>query len=113
MTIKEKINSSLTYFDGGMGTLLQNAGLMPGELPESWNLTHLDIITGIHLDYLKAGANVLTANTFGANCLKFRNLDEIIGAAIRNARRAIELVEESKDRFVAFDMGPLGKMLAT
>lgn len=112
MTIKEKINSSLTYFDGGMGTLLQNAGLMPGELPESWNLTHPDIITGIHLDYLKAGANVLTANTFGANCLKFRNLDEIIGAAIRNARRAIELFEESKDRFVAFDMGPLGKMLA-
>ena len=112
MTIKEKINSSLTYFDGGIGTLLQNAGLMPGELPESWNLTHPDIITGIHLDYLKAGANVLTANTFGANCLKFRNLDEIIGAAIRNARRAIELFEESKDRFVAFDMGPLGKMLA-
>ncbi len=112
MTIKEKINSSLTYFDGGMGTLLQNAGLMPGELPESWNLIHPDIITGIHLDYLKAGANVLTANTFGANCLKFRNLDEIIGAAIRNARRAIELFEESKDRFVAFDMGPLGKMLA-
>ena len=112
MTIKEKINSSLTYFDGGMGTLLQNAGLMPGELPESWNLTHPDIITGIHLDYLKAGANVLTANTFGANCLKFRNLDEIIGTAIRNARRAIELFEESKDRFVAFDMGPLGKMLA-
>ena len=112
MTIKEKINSSTTHFDGGMGTLLQKAGLTPGELPETWNLTHPDIITGIHLDYLKAGANVITANTFGANCLKFHNLDEIIGAAIRNARQAIELFGESEDRFVAFDMGPLGKMLA-
>ena len=111
MTIKEKINTSLTYFDGGMGTLLQKAGLMPGELPENWNLTHPDIITGIHLDYLKAGANVLTSNTFGANGLKFDNLDEIIGAAIRNARQAIELFGESENRFVAFDMGPLGKML--
>lgn len=111
MTIKEKINTSLTYFDGGMGTLLQKAGLMPGELPEMWNLTHPDIITGIHLDYLKAGANVLTSNTFGANGLKFDNLDEIIGAAIRNARQAIEIFGESENRFVAFDMGPLGKML--
>lgn len=111
MNVKEKINSSLTYFDGGMGTLLQKAGLMPGELPENWNLTHPDIITGIHLDYLKAGANVITANTFGANCLKFDNLDEIIGAAIRNARRAIALFGESENRFVAFDIGPLGKML--
>ena len=111
MTIKEKINSSTTYFDGGMGTLLQKAGLMPGELPENWNLTHPDIITRIHLDYLKAGANVLTSNTFGANGLKFDNLDEIIGAAIRNARQAIELFGESENRFVAFDMGPLGKML--
>ena len=111
MTIKEKINTSLTYFDGGMGTLLQKAGLMPGELPEMWNLTHPDIITGIHLDYLKAGANVLTSNTFGANGLKFDNLDEIIGAAIRNARQAIELFGESENRFIAFDMGTLGKML--
>ncbi|MGN1444021.1 MAG: homocysteine S-methyltransferase family protein [Acutalibacteraceae bacterium] len=111
MTIIEKINSSTTYFDGGMGTLLQKAGLMPGELPETWNLTHPEKMTEIHLDYLKAGSNVITANTFGANCLKFDNLDEIIGAAIWNARKAIELFGESENRFVAFDMGPLGKML--
>ncbi|MCM1364746.1 MAG: homocysteine S-methyltransferase family protein [Faecalibacterium sp.] len=112
MSIKDKLGSALLYFDGGMGTLLQAAGLKPGELPENWNISHSDIITNIHLDYLKAGSNIISANTFGANCLKFDNLDEIIEAAIGNARKAIELFDGDKENcFVAFDMGPLGKML--
>ena len=100
------------YFDGSMGTLLQSAGLKAGELPENWNIEKPEVITGIHLDYLRAGSNVITANTFGANSLKFSNLDEIIKAAIGNARRAIELFEGNKDKcFVALDIGPLGKIL--
>lgn len=58
-------------FDGGMGSLLQAKGLKAGELPETWNLLHPDILKEIHLDYLKAGCDILTTNSFGANRLKY------------------------------------------
>ena len=110
MNIRDLTGKQRIYFDGGMGTLLQSAGLKPGELPEIWNLTHSDVIKNIHLDYLKAGSNVISSNTFGANSLKFDNLEEIISAALAIAKDA---VKESgrQDAFVAFDVGPLGKML--
>lgn len=112
MNIKELLNKKRLYIDGGMGTLLQKRGLQPGELPETWNLTHPDDITDIHLSYLRAGSNIITTNTFGANCLKFENLDEIISTAVKNAKRAIELFESNRDEcFIALDVGPLGKML--
>lgn len=112
MNIREKLHSSRLYFDGGMGTLLQAAGLKAGELPENWNISHPETVTNIHLEYLNAGTNIITANTFGANSLKFDNLDDIIAAAIGNARKAIELFDGDKQScFVAFDIGPLGKML--
>lgn len=112
MNIRDLLNKRRIYFDGGLGTLLQKRGLKTGELPEIWNLTHPEVLTDIHLSYLNAGSNVITANTFGANCLKYGNLEEIISSAIKNAKKAIELFEGDKaDRFVAFDMGPLGKML--
>lgn len=112
MNIKELLNKKRLYIDGGMGTLLQKRGLSAGELPENWNLTHPDDITDIHLSYLKSGSNIITTNTFGANSLKFQNLTEIISAAINNAKKAIELFDGNKEEcFVAFDVGPLGKML--
>lgn len=112
MDIKRFLNKSRLYFDGGMGTLLQQRGLKAGERPEEWNLTRADVITEIHLDYLKAGSNIISANTFGANCLKFDNYKQIIAAAITNVKKAIELFEGDKGKcFVAFDMGPTGKML--
>ena len=112
MNIKELLNKKRLYIDGGMGTLLQKKGLQPGEKPENWNLTHPDDITDIHLSYLKAGSNIITTNTFGANSLKIQNLSEIISAAVKNAKKAIELFEGNREEcFVAFDVGPLGKML--
>lgn len=112
MDIRDLLGKKRIYFDGGMGTLLQKKGLKPGELPEMWNITHPEILMEIHLQYLEAGSNVISANTFGANRLKFDNLEEIIAAAISNAKKAVELYEGDKsDRFVAFDMGPCGKML--
>ncbi len=112
MSIRNLLGKQRLYFDGGMGTLLQAEGLKPGEKPEMWNLTHADIIKDIHLSYLKAGSNIITTNTFGANCLKFDNLEEIISAAVTNAKNAIADFDGDKDKcFVAFDMGPLGKML--
>ncbi|MBQ1967161.1 MAG: homocysteine S-methyltransferase family protein, partial [Clostridia bacterium] len=112
MNIKELLNKKRLYIDGGMGTLLQKRGLSAGELPELWNLTHADDITDIHLSYLKAGSNIITTNTFGANSIKFSNLKEIIPAAINNAKKAIELFDGNKEEcFIAFDVGPLGRML--
>ncbi len=112
MNIRDLIGKERLYFDGGMGTLLQSKGLKAGELPEIWNITHPDEVKDIHLSYLNAGSNIITTNTFGANCLKFKNYEEIIAAAISNAKKAIEEFEGNKEKcFVAFDMGPTGKML--
>ena len=109
MNILEKIKNSITYFDGGMGTMLQDRGLAPGELPELWNISHRDVIIDIHRQYYASGCNILKANTFGANRLKFDNLEEIITAAIDNAKEARS--EFDGDRYIAYDIGSLGKML--
>ena len=112
MQLLELLNNKILYLDGGMGTLLQKRGLTAGELPERWNITHSDVIVDIHRSYLDSGSNVISTNTFGANLLKFSDseLDEIIGAAVKNARSAIELSTQ-KNAFVALDIGPTGKML--
>ena len=106
--ICELIREKRIYFDGGMGTMLQKRGLLPGELPELWNLEHPDIIVDIHHQYLEAGANIITTNTFGVNSLKYDNFDELIKAGISCALKAKNGVENS---FVAFDIGPLGRFL--
>ena len=112
MKILELLENKILYLDGGMGTLLQKRGLSAGELPERWNITHPDVIVDIHKSYLDAGSNVISTNTFGANLLKFSNteLEEIIKAAIDNARRAIELSTQ-REAFIALDIGPSGRML--
>lgn len=106
--ISELINKKRIYFDGGLGTMLQKRGLAPGELPEIWNITHPEIIEDIHRQYLEAGANVITTNTFGVNCLKHENFEELIVNAINCAKRATNGFDES---FIAFDIGPLGRFL--
>ena len=110
MNIRDLIGKQRLYFDGGMGTLLQAAGLMPGEKPELWNITHAEAVKNIHLDYLNAGSNIISTNTFGANSLKFDNLEQIIAAAIKNAKDALK-ESGREDCFTALDVGPLGKML--
>ena len=107
MTIEQRLRSARTYFDGGMGTLLQKEGLQAGDLPETWNLTHPSVLEEIHLAYMEAGANVITANTFGANRLKLDNPDDVIRAAYDNMARAKARFSGNKDEiYLAFDMGP-------
>ncbi len=109
MSIKEKLKNSIIILDGGMGTQLQAAGLPLGTLPEEWNLTHPEEIIKVHTDYLKAGANVIYTNTFGANCLKFGDrTEEVVAAAVQNAKSA---AKGFKDAFVALDIGPTGRLL--
>lgn len=107
MSIKSLIQKGFVFIDGGMGTQLQEKGLLPGESPELWNITHSDAITAIHRAYFEAGANIATSNTFGANPIKCDNWEELIVAAIENAKRA----RFNDSQFVALDIGPTGKLL--
>ena len=113
MKILDYLKENFIYLDGGMGTLLQAAELPSGELPERWNITHPEIITAVHKGYFDGGSNIVLANTFGANSLKFSHpeLDEIIGAAIENARAAAKESPGRQEKWVALDVGPLGRML--
>ena len=113
MLITDYIKNNTTYLDGGMGTQLQKAGLPAGELPERWNITHPDEITAIHKAYYDAGSNIVLSNTFGANSFKFNDdeLTAIISAAIANARKAASISSGTQEKFVALDVGPLGKLL--
>ncbi len=109
MTFKQKLQNSIVVLDGAMGTLLQEQGLPLGVLPEEWNLTHADVIENIHAAYLAAGADVIYANTFGANSFKFgARTEEVVRAGICCAKKAAKAF---KDRFVALDVGSLGRML--
>ena len=83
----------MLILDGGMGTLLQERGLKAGETPEDWNVERPDDIVAIHRAYVAAGAQVVYANTFGANRLKYHgkyDLEKVIKAGLEIARRAAE-----------------------
>ncbi len=118
MNILEGFENQFIFFDGGMGTMLQNCGLEPGELPETYNITHPEIIEDIHCQYISAGADIISANTFGANNFKFPiqrekerpSLGDIIGAAFKCARAAREKM--GANCRIALDIGPTGKLLA-
>ncbi len=114
--ILERLGKELLYFDGGMGTLLQERGLKPGELPETWNLEHADEVTEIHRQYFEAGSDIVLTNTFGANAIKFHNseyaLKDIVTAAVANVKKAALLgVHDGRKVYTALDVGPTGKLL--
>ena len=113
MDFKSFLKDNIVVLDGGMGTLLQERGLTPGELPERWNISKPDIITEIHKGYFDSGANVVLANTFGANSFKFSDeeLDAVIKAALENAKAARDGSSFGGEKFVALDIGPTGKLL--
>lgn len=112
----ERLGKELLFFDGGMGTLLQKEGLLPGELPEIWNLEHSEVIQTIHASYFKAGSDIVLTNTFGANAVKFHSetysLQEVVNKAVENVRVAAKAtLGEKKEYYVALDVGPTGKLL--
>jgi len=111
--LKDRLGKEVILFDGAMGTVLQQRGLKAGDVPEKLNIEKSKEIVEIHKSYLKAGAEILTTNTFGANALKMEEIDysveEVISAAVENARKAV--VESGIEAAVALDMGPLGELL--
>ncbi len=110
--LRERLGKEWLFFDGGMGTLLQERGLKGGELPETWNLSHPDILKELHISYLKAGADIFNANTFGLNSLKFPGEVQVLTeAAIKIAKEARTEAGREEDAYVALDIGPTEKLL--
>ena len=97
----------MTFLDGGFGTMIQAAGLPAGYDPTEWNLENPSAVTAVHRAYVEAGSDVVLANTFGANRLKYRgsrDLGELVRAAVAQARA-------SGAARVALDIGPCGRLL--
>ncbi|MBQ9227815.1 MAG: homocysteine S-methyltransferase family protein [Eubacterium sp.] len=90
----------IQYFDGGMGSMLN---LQPGELPELLNINDPERVLAIHQAYADAGADIITANTFGANPLKYDNCAALVKAGVALAKKT--------GKRVALDLGPTGKLL--
>ena len=111
MQIREVFDRKrFVLLDGGMGTQLQTRGLQPGQKPELAALEMPDTLTAIH-DYVRAGADILLANTFGANAKKLAGcpctVEQVVSASIACARSAAA----ETGALVALDIGPLGELL--
>ena len=112
MQIREVFDRKrFVLLDGGMGTQLQTRGLQPGQKPELAALEMPDTLTAIHGDYARAGADILLANTFGANAKKLAGcpctVEQVVSASIACARSAAA----ETGALVALDIGPLGELL--
>lgn len=112
MQIREVFDRKrFVFLDGGMGTQLQARGLQPGQKPELAALEMPDVLTAIHTDYANAGADILLANTFGANAKKLagcgHTVENVVTASIACARKAAD----TTGALVALDIGPLGELL--
>ena len=112
MRIREVFDRKrFVFLDGGMGTQLQARGLQPGQKPELAALEMPDVLTAIHTDYANAGADILLANTFGANAKKLagcgHTVEDVVTASIACARKAAD----TTGALVALDIGPLGELL--
>ncbi|UYJ35284.1 MAG: homocysteine S-methyltransferase family protein [Oscillospiraceae bacterium] len=112
MQIREVFDRKrFVLLDGGMGTQLQTRGLQPGQKPELAALEMPDTLTAIHADYARAGADILLANTFGANVKKLAGcpctVEQVVSASIACARSAAA----ETGALVALDIGPLGELL--
>ena len=111
--LQKRLNKEVLVFDGGFGSQLQARGMKAGEIPEYYNIDHPDIIIDIHKQYLKAGADFITTNTFGANPLKLEqhqySYQEVILKAVENAKKARDSM--NRECYIAFDIGPIGKLM--
>jgi 5-methyltetrahydrofolate--homocysteine methyltransferase len=101
--------TKIQLFDGAMGTRLLNLGFAFRPMMEELNITHPDIIRGIHKEYVDAGADFITTATFGVNGFKYQDSEysvkEVVEAAIENAR------VHARSAYIVLDIGPIGKLM--
>ena len=113
-TLLQEMKARRLYFDGGMGSMIQAAGLPEGLLPDIWNLERPEEIQAVHRAYLRAGSRLITTNSFGATALKLAPYGvaagDVMRAAVANARAAMA-AEGVADAYVCADIGPTGKLL--
>ena len=117
MGILDELKNGTLLCDGGMGTQLQVRGLAAGELPGAWNVSHPDILEEVHLAYRKAGARIMTANTFGVHRLNYPgggplSAENVVRAGMAAAKRAAKAeLPGFAEAFAGLDIGPLGQMI--
>lgn len=133
--LERMLGNNLLFFDGAIGSVLQSKGLRAGERAELWNVTHKHDLIMLHLDYYLAGANIINTNTFGALSTNFKfmnyktkmelynlkdfSLESVITNGLKNALAAragyyTKCNQNDKSphkSFIAFDIGPTGKLL--
>lgn len=106
--LQNRLGKELLIFDGAMGTQLQNAGLSAGDIPEELNIDRPDLLRSIHKNYLKAGADFITTNTFGCNRLKMEEAKyeakDMLLAAVENARAARTEAGREDDSYIVLDI---------
>lgn len=104
---------NIILLDGAMGTMLQQAGVPMGKVPEALNVTHSEAVIRIHRQYIDAGSDIIYANTFSANRYKLGyseySVEEIVAAGVKNARTAADT--SGRDVAVALDVGPIGELM--
>lgn len=106
--IRDEMKRRILVFDGAMGTMLQNAGLKTGSLPEVYNITHPEIVENIHREYIKSGADIITANTFQANRLKLKGSGYTVEEIIKSGTL---IAKSAGAKYTALDIGPLGQLM--
>ena len=113
-TILEAIKERRLYLDGGLGSMLQAAGLPEGLLPDLWSIQNPETVQNVHRQYLEAGCRLITTNTFGTNPQKLApygvTCGEVMAAAVANVRAAMDQTGVT-DGHVMADIGPTGKLL--
>ncbi len=122
---QKNASGGVVFFDGGMGTMIQKTGVIGYQIPEDLNFYHPEIIKNIHIQYLEAGCNVITANSFGANPLKLKSekthftANQYIRESIKLQKEAISEFEKNhaddelgnESHFVSWDSGQIGKLM--
>jgi 5-methyltetrahydrofolate--homocysteine methyltransferase len=96
--------------DGGMGAMLLNHGLAPGDAPERMNLEQPEIVARVHAEYVEAGSEAVQTNTFGGHPIRLAHFG-LAESCTEIHRRAVELARRAEPRFVIGDIGPTGEYL--
>jgi len=111
--ITDLLGKKIIICDGAMGTMMQKYGLKAGELPELLSFTQPEIIKEIYREYYQAGSDFVSANTFGCNRFKLEKsgytVEQVVIQAVKIAKEAA--TEFSSGKFVALDLGPIGKLM--
>ena len=108
MNIIEHIKKERLYMDGGMGSLIQKRIKNPGRVPEELNISHPDVIAEIQSLYVEAGADILLANTFGANGYKAQDSSYSVSELVK---AGVAIAKGQNPKYVALDVGPLGSLV--